>query len=793
MFINFFGGVMEYIVRLNQKVKEYIKVPNDIKAKYIIMIITSYFIGRINFYDTFSVFSIALYIASIKNKTCTLLYTLIMFASCIQTGQTVIVTKFILMIFFTFLITHNVKKNSHANIQKMSIYKLSLMYSSLYLVLSIALLILNDEYNTFNMFLEFLSSMLIFTMSIMLNKSYKFLINNHKINIIEKDTIISALIYLILFLVSMQGIFIQGIYLQEVLILLILEIVAYTMGEVYAGITGTLITIPIILSGGYEISLSILSFIGIIMGMLKSINKYLFALVYTAITYVLYLTYADSLNLSITFISNLIIVQMIFMIIPTSRYDLIRQKCEDISRLKKKVYYEKVKCRVSNNMKNESEKIKKFAKTLEDVLTLDITKEKHENLIDNTIKKVCANCTMQEKCWKENFYTTYTCIMEMFRKVEEESNRSTLIEKFKRSNCINYISMINELTLEHKRLLVKNEIENKNKNIKNAFLKFSYEMSDRITSMVNDINDYKVFRTHIEEKIYNDMIEKDINLLRISVTQKENDRYEIEFSIEKGNGDNNINDIEEQIIYEISKMLKRKFKIINKNLDIENEVSYRICEKENISLDYGIFQMQKYNADDNGDKYTIIRPNDMEVLVAVSDGMGKGKNAANKSKTALKLLECLVSLNLEEKFMIELINTFLLNDQEMFTTLDLCLIDLYAKTGKFMKSGSVSSYIKKKEGNVIKVESCSLPIGIVDEAEVQICNQTFEKGDLIILISDGVIDNINGKYEKESYLMDMIKKIDSHSAQEFSFNLGSIIARNNVLKDDMTILSIKVY
>ena len=84
-------------------------------------------------------------------------------------------------------------------------------------------------------------------------------------------------------------------------------------------------------------------------------------------------------------------------------------------------------------------------------------------------------------------------------------------------------------------------------------------------------------------------------------------------------------------------------------------------------------------------------------MLAISDGMGSGKNAKESSSNALKMLENLLLAGFQKEESLDLINTSLINqNKEVFATLDIAIIDLYKGNIEFIKSGACPTYIKKR-------------------------------------------------------------------------------------------------
>lgn len=116
------------------------------------------------------------------------------------------------------------------------------------------------------------------------------------------------------------------------------------------------------------------------------------------------------------------------------------------------------------------------------------------------------------------------------------------------------------------------------------------------------------------------------------------------------------------------------------------------------------------------------------------------------------------------------------------------LIDLYIGMGRLYKQGASTSFIK--HGDWIElIKSTSLPMGIIDGAICETCVKKFYNNDIIVMVSDGVLESIIFD-NKEDYLKDLISSIDSQDPDDIANEIvGAIRSQSDRrLKDDATIL-----
>ncbi len=116
------------------------------------------------------------------------------------------------------------------------------------------------------------------------------------------------------------------------------------------------------------------------------------------------------------------------------------------------------------------------------------------------------------------------------------------------------------------------------------------------------------------------------------------------------------------------------------------------------------------------------------------------------------------------------------------------MIDLYSGMADFIKLGASTTFIKRKD-RVECIRSTSLPVGVLEQVEFDTCARRLYHGDIIIMISDGVLDGIIFE-NKETYLADLIASVKTNNVQLMAECIMKEIEtmQRGSLRDDSTIL-----
>ncbi len=196
----------------------------------------------------------------------------------------------------------------------------------------------------------------------------------------------------------------------------------------------------------------------------------------------------------------------------------------------------------------------------------------------------------------------------------------------------------------------------------------------------------------------------------------------------------------------------------------------------------------------SGDSLIVKTLDEGKELVVLSDGMGVGAKACEESNTAVKLLLDLLAGGFDKELALKTINSVLLlrSRGESFTTMDMMLIDLFNAELDFIKIASAPAYIKRGK-QITVLSSSSLPIGILEEVEVNSERKTLLPRDIILMVSDGVMEasrEQNGDIWIPR-LLAQIRETDPHIIAQMVINRALSLAAGKP-GDDMTAICLRL-
>ena len=131
--------------------------------------------------------------------------------------------------------------------------------------------------------------------------------------------------------------------------------------------------------------------------------------------------------------------------------------------------------------------------------------------------------------------------------------------------------------------------------------------------------------------------------------------------------------------------------------------------------------------------------------------------------------------------------------EDIFSTLDICSIDLYSGMSEFIKIGAAASFVlrgKKAE----PIRSSSLPVGILSAVDTETYTKQLMPDDVIVMVTDGVSEANTNPARREKWLSELLENTDVRQPKELADLIISTAKANTPFqKDDMTVLAARVW
>ena len=333
----------------------------------------------------------------------------------------------------------------------------------------------------------------------------------------------------------------------------------------------------------------------------------------------------------------------------------------------------------------------------------------------------------------------------------------------------NYSNMVVEI--DNSKLLLASQLSGVSSLLKN--------LSTEVNSNIN-------FDAKKEEKLLNELKYNDIDCTDALIYNQTSNIMIVTLIVKT-------EDINYQKITEIvSKALKHKVTVFNEeycSLPSYSILSLKTAPKYEIV--FGSSNLPKTGNEVSGDCFSLIRIDNDKFMIALCDGMGSGTKASEASNLAINLIENFYKAGFDDDVIVSSINNLLtLGGHEIFSAIDICVIDLQKGWADFVKMGSPNSFIKNKLETTM-VSGDALPIGIVEEAKPYTKQVVLKLNDMIILCSDGITDAFRG----DENLNNFINNLEAYNPQEVSNQIleRAKVLNNGIASDDMTVIVARIF
>ncbi|MDE7454725.1 MAG: SpoIIE family protein phosphatase, partial [Clostridia bacterium] len=240
-----------------------------------------------------------------------------------------------------------------------------------------------------------------------------------------------------------------------------------------------------------------------------------------------------------------------------------------------------------------------------------------------------------------------------------------------------------------------------------------------------------------------------------------------------------------------SGLIKQKMKVEKvENTDSPSFVNVYLTVKPRFDVVFGVSSVAKDGSEISGDTHSVVTTDNGKCIVALCDGMGSGEQAEQMSATSISLVESFYRAGFDSDVILSCVNKLLTaGNNEVFCAVDIAVLDVYNGFADFIKLGA-SVGLVKRENKVEIVSGSSLPLGVLEEMTPSVTQMALNCGDVIALMSDGVVDCFADINELANVFDNVSLNVPQSIAEVIMSK--ALKASNNVAHDDMTVLVAKL-
>ncbi|GAW92228.1 stage II sporulation protein E [Calderihabitans maritimus] len=388
------------------------------------------------------------------------------------------------------------------------------------------------------------------------------------------------------------------------------------------------------------------------------------------------------------------------------------------------------------------------------------TQQNLDALLNYVSKRVCARCGVLERCWGKEFYGTYQNIMGIFNLVEIRG--LVLPEEISpdiKKKCLHIPELVTAVNCAYEHYKTDKAWQERWKEIHRLVSNQMEGVAAIFTHLSQGMETFLNGEEEWKKALQEALKDKKIDFGRLEIERGSNQNLEI--FLTKVNCPYPTVDCKEIITGRLKPVFNQGF-IVDKDYcglekgDPKCKLTVHLDPVYTVKVGYA--QLPKEEGKISGDCYASLRlPIGRHVLI-LSDGMGTGAPAARESYTAVSFLKQLLSVGFSPQIAVQTVNSLLLtrSQEETFATIDLASINLFTGETDFIKIGAAPCFIRRNS-DVEMIAASSLPVGIFNRVEVSTVTKHLKPGDLLVMVSDGVLE-MEGGLDVE-WFMDLLRSL----------------------------------
>lgn len=404
-------------------------------------------------------------------------------------------------------------------------------------------------------------------------------------------------------------------------------------------------------------------------------------------------------------------------------------------------------------------------------------------VLNSTAEKNCRRCSKNSLCWEKLRADTMKSFYSMGSAVKTSSERP--FDSDFNDRCPKSAAIFDDIKIFYKEAMLRNSAERRIKNVRDVVTDQFGGMALFLRDVASEAANVKSVDKKLSFAIKNVFDSKNVPLYASTCYYTADGCMNIEVSGSKDRMKKlDLRSLTEEIsdvcCRDMSKPVKR---------DTENARRLLFCEKPLMMPDFAKISINAKGEKFCGDSAEFFTDAFGCAHMILSDGMGSGEHAALDSMMASGLVARMIRAGFRFGPAIKLVNSALLlkSEDESLATVDAFSINLYTGAGSFYKAGAEISYVLKN-GRPSKIESVSLPAGILGGAEYEQSGICLGPGDMAVLMTDGVTAS------GSEWIPSEIKSLAEKSAEEIAEGIAKTAfeRRRDGHSDDITVVVMKL-
>jgi stage II sporulation protein E len=616
------------------------------------------------------------------------------------------------------------------------------------------------------------------------------------LHVLRQEQLVSLTILIGSALSGLAGVVIEGVSVVQAVMDYIVLMLAFAGGTGAGTAASVVVGVLALLSHAQTLSgVAVLAFAGLMAGVLKDAGRWLVGMAFLLSLGVLTLSVSQDWNTLFHALAAAGIAAVLFWTSPGRWREQIALLVPGTAehRRSEQDRVRRIQHLLSGKIEQMSQVFDELAATFADTgdNPLHTSQQLLDQMIGSAARSVCAGCARRKRCWEQEGIATYQAMTNTIAKLEARPGPGALPSSDLRERCIRIDPLMAVLRRNLEITARDAQWLEKMREQKTLVAAQLAGVAHVIRGIAAEIERDRRHSLEWEERILAALEQLGLYVDHVHIVSLDPGKVEIEV-VQPSAG------AHETSVRVIAPLLSG---VLGENITVSRvsegsgPFTAVFTSAREYDVETAVASVARGGRMVSGDSHTAVDLGNGRYAIAVSDGMGNGEQARRQSKAATELLKKLLAAGFDEQLAVRTVNSTLLlrSREESFTTLDLALIDLFSARTEFLKIGAAPSYIKRGR-TVTTIAGANVPIGILQDIEVQSIEEDLQDGDLLILVSDGIYDAAQHMRDKDEWLRTQIEQLETDDPQGIADTLLEAAVRLNggEILDDMTVLVARI-
>lgn len=610
------------------------------------------------------------------------------------------------------------------------------------------------------------------------------------------ETMVCFVVILALAIAGVGNLVIFGYHVQNIFSSVLVMVMALAGGAGLGAAVGVVVGTVIGLSGGNSnavLAIALYAVSGVMAGVVQSLGKFAVLLGFIFGSMIIHLGFTQ-LPLLMESVTEVIIAALILLALPLG--NMVNLQKNLAFGIGPTVQPDYILAEGSYKLQSIAEMFYELAGIL-GLGQADVQEKNRQKELTNLLSavgvQICETCSNRTMCWEENYYRTYQNLLAIFNELNYHKplQGKDMPLEF-REDCINAGKMVEIINAAVEKNHINAYWQNKVSGQKQTMSEQMKAMGNIISNLAQELNKKTVSNINLANLLRHKALQIGCPIENVKVTGKEKPR-QIDFEkIACGKA----GDCATSLLPLFAGTLQERMTLLKKCGNRDLNTKCKLCMKvaSCFQIKTAVATIAKEGKEVCGDSIKITPLNRGKVSLVLSDGMGIGKSAEKESKLTVNCLSKLLQNDFDIDVAVKTVNSLLLLQAtgEKFATVDMAVVDKYTGEAEFLKVASAPSFVKRVR-EVKTINAAALPIGILNQVEIQPIKMQLAVNDVLIMVSDGIADSKDVKLrsdDKEGWLINFLRRSDEKDEQKFAEAILEEAVRlsGGKAKDDMTVL-----